>query len=245
VLEGRSADVRLFEIGTTFSGNSERNAAILEKTAIALAVTLPLKSSPQERRYHMADLAHQLFGVTYCCTSDSGLGGYGYDHQHGHPFRSSDHATEIKLINLLLSETNLEQKKLNAIVGVIIVHDISRLKYSSVTVSPLPRFPAIVRDLNLLVPVPPPMKEYREGNEHMPINRIASAVTAANAEFLESHHNLDRGFFGKGLPEGHFALAVRFVFRKPDGTLTTEEAEAGLEKIRAALAKIGVTVRGA
>jgi phenylalanyl-tRNA synthetase beta subunit len=70
--------------------------------------------------------------------------------------------------------------------------------------------PAVVRDLNLLLP---PGCEF---------SRLKDAVSGASA---------------------NLALAVRFTLRKPDGTLTTGEAEAGLEKIKAALAKIGVTVR--
>ena len=58
-------------------------------------------------------------------------------------------------------------------------------------------------------------------------------------------HNLDRGYFGKGLPEGHFALALRFIFRKPDGTLTAEEADGAIARITAALAQDGMTIRGA
>ncbi len=249
VLEGRQADVRLFEIGTTFAKSDDQANSRREKIALSLVVTLPLKSSPKERHYHLEDLVHQLFGVKLCCGTSYGSGGYGYGHLHDVTQKFNEHPVEIGFLNSYQPQSHIDfnklNTKLNAAIGFIHVHDVLRLEFPTVKIKPLPRFPAIIRDLNLLIPIPQQDNEMHEGNDHLPLNRISAAIRSACIDFLENHHNLDRGFFGKGLPDGHFALAMRFTFRKPDGTRTAEEAEAGLEKIRAALAKIGVTVRGA
>ena len=120
----------------------------------------------------------------------------------------------------------------------ISVPDVTRLEFPGLKVRALPRFPAIIRDLNLLIALP-------RAGEIPPVDRIRAAVARAEAAHLESHHNLDRGYFGQGLPDGHFALALRFIFRKPDGTLTAEAADGAIEKIKTELAKEGMTVRGA
>jgi phenylalanyl-tRNA synthetase beta chain len=202
VLEGRTAEVRLFEIGTTFATLGGRTT---ERTAMALAFTIPEKKDRTALDYLMHDLIRQLFG-------NGDLSGVVIRHFPQDPGRGIP-------------------------IGVIYVPDVNRLEFPAVTVRSLPRFPAIIRDLNLLMP---------ESMHYQTIRDAAIAVMPPPPSgILEQVSNLDRGFHGNGLPEGHFALAVRFTFRKPDGTLTTEEAEAGLEKIKAALAKIGVTVRGA
>ncbi len=95
----------------------------------------------------------------------------------------------------------------------------------------LAQVPGIDRDLSLLVP------------DGVAFEKIRAAARDASPRMLASVRNLDLGFTGKGIPEGHRALAVRFAFRNPDDTLTAEAAEAALAVIRGALGKLGIAVR--
>ena len=60
---------------------------------------------------------------------------------------------------------------------------------------------------------------------------------------LESARVFDE-YRGSGLPAGHKSLAVRYVYRAPDHTLTTEEAASVRNDVIAAAAAVGAVLRG-
>lgn len=80
------------------------------------------------------------------------------------------------------------------------------------TYRPLPRFPAALRDLAVVVPTETPAAD------------VADAITTAAGGLLESLRLFDV-YEGKGIPEGRRSLAYNLRFRRPDRTLTDTEVD--------------------
>ena len=97
---------------------------------------------------------------------------------------------------------------------------------------PMPAFPAIVRDLALLVPLTRRVVE------------ITSLLAERGARYgLESASVVDE-YRGKSLPEGMRSVAIRLVFRGADRTLTDTEVEPAVARLRASLEReLDVTLR--
>ncbi|GAB4452626.1 MAG: phenylalanine--tRNA ligase subunit beta [Armatimonadaceae bacterium] len=96
----------------------------------------------------------------------------------------------------------------------------------SVNYAPLPRFPAVVRDL---APVFPVAVSYAE---------IEKAATEAAGTLLQSLRLTDI-YTGASLGEGMRALTLRFTFRSPERTLKDTEVESALQNVREALTRLG------
>jgi phenylalanyl-tRNA synthetase beta chain len=96
---------------------------------------------------------------------------------------------------------------------------------------PLPQFPAIRRDVALLVP---------EATTHEAVLQTVKNAKAANLENVE----LFDLFRGKHVPEGQKSLAYAFIYRSPEKTLTDAEVNAAHQKIVDAFKQgLGATVR--
>ena len=80
------------------------------------------------------------------------------------------------------------------------------------TCLPIFRFPAIVRDLSLVI------------DESVTWAEIEAAVTSANIKEMREVNFIDI-YRGKGVDKGKKSLTLSITFRKADGTLTHEEAE--------------------
>jgi phenylalanyl-tRNA synthetase beta chain len=86
----------------------------------------------------------------------------------------------------------------------------------------LPRFPAIVRDVSILV------------DEALPAAVVRGTIRSAAPESLVAIVEFDR-YQGKGVPEGRVSLSLRLTFRSLDRTLTDAEIEAAMTTIVSAL----------
>ena len=96
---------------------------------------------------------------------------------------------------------------------------------------PVGRFPAVTRDVAFLVP------------RDVPAERAGGVIAEAAGEEVESVRLFD-AFEGKPLPAGMRNLAYSLVFRRADRTLTDEEVDASMERIRAALReRLGAQIR--
>jgi phenylalanyl-tRNA synthetase beta chain len=96
---------------------------------------------------------------------------------------------------------------------------------------PLPQFPAIRRDVAMLVP---------EATTHESVLQTVRKTKPANLETVE----LFDIFRGKNVPEGQKSLAYAFTYRSQEKTLTDAEVNAGHLKIVEALKQnLGATVR--
>jgi phenylalanyl-tRNA synthetase beta chain len=86
------------------------------------------------------------------------------------------------------------------------------------TFRPLPAFPAIRRDVAMLVP---------ESTTHEAVLQVTRQAKPANLESVE----LFDVFRGQNVPAGQKSMAYAFTYRSPERTLTDAEANAAHEKL--------------
>ena len=79
-------------------------------------------------------------------------------------------------------------------------------------VSPVPKFPAAIRDLSFLL------------DRGVPYREVVRVVDKLNLPLLEGFELRDR-FAGPSIPADKVSLTVRFRFRHPQGTLVAEEVD--------------------
>jgi phenylalanyl-tRNA synthetase beta chain len=103
----------------------------------------------------------------------------------------------------------------------------------SKTFKPLPLFPAIRRDVAMLVP---------EATAHEAVVQVVRQARPANLEKFE----LFDIFRGQNIPPGRKSLAYAFTYRNPDRTLTDAEVNSAHEKLVERFKQdLGATVREA
>jgi phenylalanyl-tRNA synthetase beta chain len=95
----------------------------------------------------------------------------------------------------------------------------------------LPRFPAVTRDLSLLV------------DASTTASALEAAVREAAGPGLVSLRVADR-YEGPPVPEGKVSLMLSLTLQDPSRTLTGDEVQAVVERVRAALLRHGAQVRG-
>jgi phenylalanyl-tRNA synthetase beta chain len=88
--------------------------------------------------------------------------------------------------------------------------------------APLPKFPAVVRDLSFLV------------DRTLPYQEIAAAVEKMSVPHLESFGIIDR-YAGGTIPQDKASLSLRFFYRNPKATLTAEDVDRAEHKLLMAL----------
>ena len=94
----------------------------------------------------------------------------------------------------------------------------------------MPKFPALRRDLAIVV------------KEKIPAEKVKQEILKGG-KWLEKVEIFDL-YRGKGVPKGHKSLAFSLVFRAPDRTLRDEEVDHLQERIVNLLKeKLGVTLR--
>jgi phenylalanyl-tRNA synthetase beta chain len=86
----------------------------------------------------------------------------------------------------------------------------------------LPKYPAIVRDLSILV------------GEALPAAAVRGTIRSVAPHSLQSIVDFDR-YQGKGIPDGRVSLSLRLTFRSPERTLTDDDVEAAMATIVGAL----------
>ena len=99
------------------------------------------------------------------------------------------------------------------------------------TFTPLPKYPAVTRDLSLLC------------DEATTIAELENCITAAGGKLLR-RVNLFDIYRGKGVASGKKSVAFSLVLRADDRTLTDADSEGVTKKVLAALeSKLGATLR--
>jgi len=99
------------------------------------------------------------------------------------------------------------------------------------TFAPLPKYPAVTRDLSLLC------------DEETTIAQLQSCITEAGGKLLRRVDLFDI-YRGKGVAEGKKSVAFSLVLRADDRTLTDADSEGVTSKVLAALeSKLGATLR--
>jgi phenylalanyl-tRNA synthetase beta chain len=88
----------------------------------------------------------------------------------------------------------------------------------------LPRFPSIVRDISVVVA------------DGVRAERLRETIVGAAPDTLVQVREFDR-YRGQGIPDGRYSLSLRLTFRSPDRTLTDADVQAAMERIMEALAR--------
>jgi phenylalanyl-tRNA synthetase beta chain len=97
--------------------------------------------------------------------------------------------------------------------------------------APLPRHPAVVRDLAIVV------------DDTLSADNVRGTIRAAAPATLVDVREFDR-YQGATIPAGKVSLALRLTFQAPDRTLTDAEVNAAMDEIVAALAsRLGAVQR--
>lgn len=98
--------------------------------------------------------------------------------------------------------------------------------------SPIPKYPMIVRDAAMIV------------ERGVPFQKIYNAIKGLGIKLLEEVNVFDV-YYGKNIPDDKYSMALRFMYRSPDRTLTDDEVtnvhSTVLENLKA---RFGVEVRG-
>ena len=88
---------------------------------------------------------------------------------------------------------------------------------------PLPKFPAVVRDLSFLVDRTVPYQEIKPRRSR-----------SCRFPISKSFGIIDR-YAGETIPQDKASLSLRFVYRNPKATLTTEDVDKAEQKLLMAL----------
>jgi phenylalanyl-tRNA synthetase beta chain len=233
----KNYDIALFEVGRVFSPN---NGATKEERRVAIALTgqrapnfwsgddRDAKSDVFDLKGLLEEFLEQfgLRGVTFARPNESSpmfiesasisLGGKLQLGELGQ--LSPALAKKYDLRDAVwLAELNLDQ--------------LLARRNPAKSFKPLPQFPAIRRDVAMLV---------AETVTHDSVLQTVRQTKPANLEAME----LFDVFRGKGIPEGQKSLAYAFTYRSPEKTLTDAEVNAAHEKIVERLkAELHATVR--
>jgi phenylalanyl-tRNA synthetase beta chain len=95
-------------------------------------------------------------------------------------------------------------------------------EHGRVRLEALPRFPAVVRDLSILVA------------DTLPAADVRGTIRSAAPDTLQDVREFDR-YQGKGIPEGRISLSLHLTFRASDRTLTDAEVDEAMSRIVGAL----------
>lgn len=102
---------------------------------------------------------------------------------------------------------------------------------TDISYSPLPKFPAITRDLSLIC------------DDSIPVAELEKAIKGAVGKILEKVTLFDV-YKGKQIEDGKKSVSYSIMMRSHDGTLTDEQADGAMKKVLKALAAIGIELRG-
>lgn len=101
---------------------------------------------------------------------------------------------------------------------------------TSITYKPLPKFPAVTRDLSLIV------------DDEVPAAELEKAIRGAVGKILEKVTLFDV-YKGKQIADGKKSISYSVSMRSHEGTLTDEQADSAVKKALKALAGIGAELR--
>ena len=99
-----------------------------------------------------------------------------------------------------------------------------------VVAQPLPRFPAVDRDLAVVVQV------------HVPVTELTATIERVRGEHLERVRAFDE-YRGAQVEDGYKSVAFALTFRSPERTLTDAEVDKAMENIKRALREQGALFR--
>lgn len=107
-------------------------------------------------------------------------------------------------------------------VGEVDIESLAQFRRTALKATAPPRFPAIDRDISILV------------DDTTPAQAVRDTVRTLALPQLVSLREFDR-YAGKGIPEGKVSLSLRLTFRAADRTLTDAEVQSAMDDVLSAL----------
>ena len=220
----QNRNVKLFEIGKTFTNSPDNNGLPEEKELLSLLLTgnetfEQSKSSSRELDFY------DLKGVLEAGLSVLNLPSLTYKSKnilHLQAGQSSEvllNDKKIGTIGKLNADLTSRYKfKQSIYVAEIDLQSLLSSPQEPVIYSPLPIYPSITRDVSLLV----------KGD--LTYDNIRTEIERCDSEFFRKVDFVDV-FEGKGMKDGERSITVRLEYRSEERTLTEEEVEKVHEEI--------------
>ena len=115
-------------------------------------------------------------------------------------------------------------------VAKLLIQEMAALANPEITYQPLPKFPAITRDLSILC------------EDAMPVGKLEETIEQAAGKLLEQVTLFDV-YKGDQIAAGMKSVSFSLRLRSHEGTLTDEQADAAMKRVLKALAGIGASLR--
>jgi phenylalanyl-tRNA synthetase beta chain len=221
-----TGDVRLFEVGPVYL---PRLADLLPDEPRRLAVVLTGRRQPEFWGEPGAGAALDFFdlkGVVEALVSDLHLAGVGYRPSAAsylHPGRAAELLLAGQPVGSFgelhpLTAEKYDLGKRAVLAAELDLEAILQAVPARYTYTPIPRFPAALRDLAVIVP------------EGVPAERVEAEIRAAGGDLLSGVRLFDL-YRGESIPAGTRSLAYALSFQAPDKTLTDKAVDQVHRKI--------------
>ncbi|MBI2054595.1 MAG: phenylalanine--tRNA ligase subunit beta [Candidatus Sungbacteria bacterium] len=184
---------------------------------------------------------YELKGTIDALLDSFGISDHWYDdsvsakHSWAHPGRVAEIKIGDKLIGVIAEISHASDEALKSkgriVLAEFLVDQLLEEIESEQEFRPIAKFPAIVRDIALLVP------------QDIRIQEIEDLIESAASEILVDVDLFDV-YEGTDLPEGMQSVALHLVFQSESRTLTDEEVNMEYQKIAGAVEEKGWEVRG-
>jgi phenylalanyl-tRNA synthetase beta chain len=216
--------VQLFEVGKVYLTQEETLTDLPEeRLQLAALIAGPKAASIWKTPQVDAQNFYELKGILESVLERFGVRDAEYqaaDFNGFHPGRTALCVVEDEVIGVLGQLHPKLAKRYDLSEPVVLQLDLEKLleKDPEVIYEPIPRYPAVTRDLAVTV------------DENVPAGRIEAGIRKVAGELLESVTLFDV-FTGEQIGEGKKSVAYSLVFRTKDRTLTDEEVHQIHERI--------------
>jgi phenylalanyl-tRNA synthetase beta chain len=228
-------DVRVFELGRVFGEGTP-----LPDEQLRLAVLL--SGSRGDGHWGASRNAIDFFdlkGVLDLLAARLGLEAFEWSAEEAPAFLHPGQAAVVRRNGRVLGHAGAIHPRMQGVwelkepvfVAEIELADLLEAARPPVRARPLPRFPAVDRDLSVVA------------QDSTSVDQIARVIRASGGPSLRELHVVDR-YAGPPIPRDHASLTFALVYQDPTRTLTGEEVQASVDAITRALAARGLTIRG-
>ncbi len=236
----RVADVALYEIGTAFLPDPDHALPREEQRVAGIMMGSPLTAQwnlqPEQASvdfYYLKSLLEQLLQHLNVTDIDFSR----YEHPTFQPGRCAALVSDQRNIGVIgqIAENVQEAYDLPTTacafeVNLDVIMDKASLHPGY---RPVPRYPAVLRDVAVIVP----------DTDEFSAARLAAQIKAAGGENLDSVEPFDSYADLQYLGAGRRSVAFNLIFRRPDRTLTDDEIETAVVQIHTRLEEMGGEVR--
>jgi phenylalanyl-tRNA synthetase beta chain len=233
-------DVRLFEMGTVFTGSPER---VDEAQSLALGATGQLRDGLHSSRpidfYDLKGLVEALTGrfVSRSVYYDAFPPESGLMPRWLHPARSARCVVDGNTIGyfgeLHPEESGRRKLRQPVLVGEIYLDRLFRQPLRQPTAHEISRYQPVHRDFSLVFP------------DTVQWEAVRAALAALAIDELQEYRPAEifRDAKGKAVPAGHYSMLVSTTFQSPNRTLRDEELHAWSNSIVSTLESLGGKLR--